>query len=285
VAAVSSPTVRRRELGALLRTLRAEAGLTVEQVADQMLCSPSKVSRLETGHRGASARDIRDLCDIYSVTDPAERDRLTRLAREGKGQAWWQPFDVPYATYIGLEAEAISITDFESGVVPGLLQTMAYARVLHEAIVPRLSADVIDQRIQVRRRRQDVLMRDPSPQLLAIMDEGVLHRVVGGRTVMRDQLERLVEASALPNVTIQVIPYEAGAHTALDSTFILLEFKPPVVGVVYVDGLAGQLYLEREQDVQRYKEVLRQLRALSLSPQDSVELVADLCRKYQDKDH
>ena len=280
MAGASSPTVRRRELGTLLRALRQRAGLSVNQAAKELLCSPSKVSRLETGQRGASARDIQDLCRIYRVDDPAQRDHLSELAREGKKRAWWQPFDLPYATYVGLEAEADSITDFESGVVPGLLQTREYAQALHEAIVPELSRELIDQRIEARMIRQRVLSRDGPPQLTAIMDEAVLHRLVGGEEVMRAQLGRLLEVSEWPNVTIRVLSYRAGAHSALDSTFAFLEFEAPVSAVVYVDGLAGQFYLEHQPDVRRYEQVIGQLRTLSLSEQDSAELIARVRSAY-----
>ena len=130
---VRSPTLRRRELGALLRSLRLERGLTVEQVAEQLLCSPSKVSRMETGHRGATLRDIRDLCDLYGVSDPAQRERMAKLAAEGKQQGWWQPYELEFATYVGLEAAATSLSDFHSIIVPGLLQTPEYARAMHQA--------------------------------------------------------------------------------------------------------------------------------------------------------
>src|SRR5215471_17713088 len=166
-----SPTIRRRELGALLRAMRTGAGMTVEQVADALLVSPSKVSRLETGHRGVSPRDIRDMCNLYGVTDPQQRDRLAELAKEGREHGWWQPYDLPYANLVGLEAEAISISDFESGVFPGLLQTPEYARAVHEGAMPRLSPKVIDQRIEVRSARQAILTRDDPPQFSAIVDE------------------------------------------------------------------------------------------------------------------
>lgn len=281
MADVRSPTVRRRELGAVLRALRTDAGLTVEQVAGRLLCSPSKVSRMETGQRGASARDVRDLCDIYGIEDPIRREHLATLAREGRGQAWWQPFDLPYATYIGLESAALSIRDFEPGVVPGLLQTAAYARAVHERTLTRLSPEIIDQRIKVRETRQQILVREDPPQLAAIMDEAVLHRVVGGPAVMRAQLESVVAASGQANVTVQILPFSAGAHPALDSTFIMLEFQPPVAGVVYVEGLVGQIYLERPQELQKYLQVFEQLVALSLSPEDSTELMAKAKAKYE----
>jgi transcriptional regulator with XRE-family HTH domain len=280
VTVVHSPTVRRRELGARLRALRAEADLTVEQVAERLLCSPSKISRLETGHRGASPRDIRDLCDLYEVQG-SQRDYLGALAREGGRKAWWQPYDLPYATYVGLESDAVSISDFEPGVFPGLLQTPAYARAVHEGGRPRLSQEIIDQRIEERRTRQEILSRDEPPQLAAIIDESVLHRVVGGAEVMRRQLERVIQASRQPHVTVQVLPFSTGAHPALDSTFVVLEFVPPVPGVVYAEGLVGNIYRERPEDVQRYREIFEYLVEVSLNPHDSIDLMTRMSELYQ----
>jgi transcriptional regulator with XRE-family HTH domain len=280
--AMSSPTVRRRELGALLRALRAESGLTVEQVADSLLCSPSKISRLETGQRGASPRDIRDLCDLYRVTDPGQRKHLADLASEGRAQAWWQPFDLPYATYVGLEAEAASIRNFAPGVFHGLLQIPSYTRAVHERGMPQLAPAVIEQRIEVLRGRQEILTREdpPPPRLWAIVDEAVLHRPVGGPAVMAEQLGHVIEVCDLPNVTVQVIAYEAGAHPALNSTFTLLDFAGPAPGVVHVEGLVGQLYFERSQDVQRYQEVFEWLSAIALDEQRSVELMAKMRAEF-----
>ena len=277
-----SPVLRRRELGAKLRALRAEAGMTVEQVAESLLCSPSKVSRLETGHRSASARDIRDLSDLYRV-DPAQREHLTELARESKVQAWWQPYDLPYATYVGLEAEAICISDYEPGVFPGLLQTPDYARVIHEQAMPKLSSDVIEQRIEVRVVRQAALTREEPapPKLDAIIDEAVLHRPVGGPKVMSAQISRVIEACELPNVTVRVLPFAVGAHPALDSTFILLKFEESVPGVVYVEGLVGHLFLERASDVQRYHQVFERLRTASLNEQKSRDLMSSRRAMYE----
>ena len=282
VAETRNPALRRRELGALLRTLRTERGLTIEQVAEELLCSPSKVSRLETGQRGASPRDIRDLSELYQI-DPAQREHLAELAREGKSHGWWQSYDLPYGTYVGLEAEAISICDFEPSAVPGLLQTMDYARAIHEGALPRLSPEIIDQRLEVRRNRQAILTRDepPAPQLRAIIDEAVLHRVVGGASVMSAQLDHVIRVSELPNVTVQVLGYEAGAHPALDSTFILLEFEDPVPGVVYVEGLVGQLYLDRSQDLRRYEHVFERLGSLALSQQRSRDLMAQVSGDFR----
>lgn len=278
-----SPTVRRRELGALLRALRQKKNLTVEQVALRLMCSPSKVSRMETGHGLATPRDIRDLCDLYEVADKAERDRMMRLAREGKQTGWWQSYDLDYfATYVGLEAEAARIKYYQSVIVPGLLQTPDYARAMHKANVPKIPAERIDELIEVRLTRQLLLAKNPPISLEVVLDEAVLHRLVGGPVVMRAQLGRLVEAAKQPNVTIQAIPYAVGAHPAMDSTFNILEFAGSVSSVVYVEGLVGWLYVERSQDVARYQQVFEHLRSVALNPQESIELLERVARGYSD---
>lgn len=282
VAEVQNPPVRRRELGALLRALRTDADLTVEQVAERLMCSAAKVSRMETGQRGVSARDIRDLCQVYGITDTNRYEHLMSLARQGRGQAWWQPLNLPYATYIGLEAEATIISDYESGVFPGLLQVPDYARALHEAMVPRLSPAMIDQRIETRRKRQEILARDQPPRLHAIVDEAVLHRAVGGAAVMASQLDRVIElCSDLPGISIQVLPFSVGAHPGLDSTFIVLEVQPPVPTVVYVEGLVGSIYIERPQEVDRYRQIFERLTSISLDPDDSIDLIKKTKAQFQ----
>jgi hypothetical protein len=250
--------------------------MTVEQVAERLLCSATKVSRMETGHRGASLRDVRDLCDLYGVADPDQREHMMTLAREGKQQAWWQSYDLPYSTYVGLEAEAVSISAYDSAVVPGLLQTEAYVRALHAAAIPKLDADVLEQRVTERLTRQKLLTRDDPPLFWTVLDEAVLRRVVGGPAIMRAQLERVIEVSGLGNVSVQVIPYAAGAHPALDSMFTILEFAGPVPGIVYVEGLVGQIYLERPQDADRYSQIFERLRTIALNPQESMDLVASV---------
>jgi transcriptional regulator with XRE-family HTH domain len=284
VAGSGSPTVRRRELGALLRALRLEADLTIEQAAEQLLCSPSKVSRMETGHRSVSLRDIRDLCALYDVTEPAQRERLTALAEEGKVPGWWRPYDLDpgFATYVGLEAEAIRINNFEPGVVPGLLQRPDYARAIHDRTIPRPNDAEIDQLIEVRQERQTILTRKepPPPEFWAVVDEAVLHRVVGSRAIMRAALQHVMDSCDLPNVGLQVLSYEAGAHPALDSTFVLLGLRDPLSPVVYVEGLAGQMWLEQPHDAERYGRVFEQLRMMSLSVSKSIDLIGKLIKEY-----
>jgi len=287
--AEGSPTVRRRELGALLRKLRKDKDLTVDQVTAYLECSASKISRIETGQRGATPRDVRDLCDLYGVTDQAERERLVGLAREGKQQGWWQSYDLPFATpmYVGLEAEAVRIKDYDSAVIPGLLQSADYLRALHDDPLPEptdreLTPELVERRVEARLIRQQLLTRRHPPPLefSAIMDEAALHRLIGGPAVMGAQLKRVVEAMQLPNVTVQVIPYSIGPHPALNSTFNILEFSGAAPHLVYSEGLAGFIFMEREEDVERYNDVFRHLSDIALTPDQSADLMIRLAEAY-----
>ena len=280
VPEVHSPAVRRLELGAVLRALRNAKGLTVEQVAERLLCSPSKVSRMETG-QGATPRDIRDLCDLYGVADAAERDRLTALAREGKRPARWQRYDLAYARYAELEEEAVAISAFQSSVVNGLLHTKDYARASHEGAMPRLDPHQIDLQIEAKLTRQRVLTREEPPRFGVVLDEAALHRVVGGRQVMAAQLAKIVDVAALPNVTVQVLPYDVGAHPATESNFTILELPDPTPGVVFVEGLIGSTYLERDDDLIRYQMIFRKLESIALSPQGSLDFIRKFMRDYE----
>jgi transcriptional regulator with XRE-family HTH domain len=252
MASARNPTVRRRELGVLLRALRNDHDWTVDYVAEKLECSPSKVSRMETGHRGASARDIRELCDLYGVDDE-HRQHLMTLASEGKQRAWWSPLGLPYSTYVGLEAEADSISDFGLGTLPGLLQTPDYARAVVRAVAPQLPPDVVEQRVNGRIARQQTLTSDAPPRFEAVIEESVLHRVVGSAVVMASQLSRLLDVSELPNVGLRVIPYEAGALPVVTNKFIILRFHAAAIpDVVFIEGLTGDLYLDAPEDVKAY---------------------------------
>lgn len=281
VPEVRSPTVRRRELGARLRALRAERGFTVEQVAERLLCSPSKVSRMETGQRGATLRDIRDLCDLYGVNDEDEREQLMYLARQGKRPGWWQGYELDYfATYVGLEESAVSIKFFASSIVMGLVQTEAYARAMHEAGPEDFRSERIDELVEVRMKRQQLLTRDPPLEVHIVLDEEMLHRPVGGGAVMRDQLRKLVEVSASPHTEIQVVPYKVGAHPGMGSNFTVLEFAGSAPDVVYVEGLSGWTYLERPHDLDRYRKVFDRLCEMALNPRDSMRLIEGIAAAY-----
>lgn len=275
-----SPTVRRRELGALLRELRTGKGWTVEQAAELLSASPSKVSRFETGQRGVSARDIRTLCDLYEV-DSDQRQRLTELAREGKQRAWWQPLGLPYSTYVGLEAEATAISDYGLGTMPGLLQTPDYARAVVRAAVPRWVPEVVDQRVEGRMIRQQLLFSEDPPRFDAVVDESVLHRIVGNPAIMKAQLKRLLEISDLPNVTLRVITYDAGALPAPNNKFIILRLPLPAVSdIVFIEGLTGDLYLEDAHDVEVYNTTFRTLVGLAASPGQTQEIISTMITSF-----
>jgi len=276
VAAKSSPTLRQRELSARLRDLRLQAGLTIEQVAEHLLCSPAKISRIETAKRGVSLRDVRDLTEHYGVPE-AERPYLMDLARQSKDPAWWQNYDLPAPDFVGLETAAVGIEVNELTFVPALLQTEDYARALIEGLAPKLAADVVQDRVKSRMIRQQALTADPPVRYWAVMDEGALQRVVGGPAVMREQYQALSERALLPNVTIQVIPFAFGAHPGMEGNFTILEFEDPVAsGAVYIEGRLGYFVLEDLKDVERYRRAVNDVRAVALSPRDSLGLIKEI---------
>lgn len=275
-----SPVTCRRELGAALRALRLTNGLTAEEVAERLLCSASKVSRMENGH-GATLRDIRDLCGLYGVSDNKERNRLMALARQGRQQAWWQSFDLPFGDYIGLEEDAASIRTFHCGVIPGLLQTGHYAAAIEQAS-GKEDTEYIRARVDMRLTRQRILTRVDPPRYHVIIDEAPLHRVCGSPEVMRGQLDRLMAASDLPNVTLQVLPFTAGAYPGQESSYTILEPTAPVSEVVYVENLMGWFFLERTSDIDRYREAFRELQSLALTPADSITLIKQVAKVMEE---
>lgn len=276
-----NPVASRRELGVLLRTLRQEKGLTVEQAAAHLMCSVGKVKRMEASFKAGTPRDVRDLCDLYDVTGKAERDRLMKLAEDGRQEGWWQPYGLVYDTYVGLESKAVAVSGFQSSAIHGLLQTAEYARAADERAVPRFSSIQIEKQIEAKLTRQQILTRDNPPRLSVILDEAALHRMLGGRRVMAAQLARISEMTARPNIVVQVVPFELGAHPALESNFTILDLPSPTPGIVFVEGLAGPLYLEEEDDLERYRVIFVRLQSIALSPKKSVDLITDLSRSYE----
>ena len=281
VARQASPTLRRRELGSRLRQLRMAQGKTAEDVAQALMVSATKITRLETGARGVNMRDIRDLCNFYEVSE-AEREHLMRLARQSREDSWFQHYDLQHPTYIGLEASAASIADYKSDVINGLLQTERYARAILEATLPDPTEDKIEQNVESRRVRQRLLTDEPPLSLWAVIHEAAVRTYIGGPDVMREQLETLVERAAQPNVDLQLLPFTAGAHPAINSTFTLLHFREEVPDVVYVEGLLGEHYLEARADIERYRRVFDQLRAMALSPKDSAAQIAAIAKTFVD---
>jgi transcriptional regulator with XRE-family HTH domain len=276
-----SPTASRLELGTLLRNLRTERGWTVQQVAELLDFSPSKVSRLETGHRGASARDIRDLCDLYEV-DAGMRQRMTELAAEGKQRTWLQPLKLPYSRYTDLESSANSIQDYTLTLVPGLLQTADYAREVVQAAVPNWPPEVVEQRVEGRLVRQQILLAENSPRFEAVLDQTVLSRVVGGAAVMRAQMERLLEASYFPAVDLRVIGLGAGPLPAANNKFIVLRFATPEVPTtVFIELLTSNQYLDDEHDVMLYSRAFTTAMDMAMTADATRELIEAMIQSYR----
>jgi transcriptional regulator with XRE-family HTH domain len=283
VASSVNPTVRRRRLGQELRRLRELKGMTAEEVAERLLVSQSKISRLENGRRSISQRDVRDLCGVYEVEDHRIVDSLMQMAKDSRQQGWWHSFgDIPYSVYIGLETDAASLRVYDPQVVPGLLQTRQYAETLIAGALPETAAADIEKRVQVRLRRQERITAPENPlRLWTVMDEAALRRVVGNRSLMRDQLEHLVEQSQLPHVTVQVIPFDMGAHPGLNGQYAILEFPDAAdSSVVYIEGVTSDLYLEKANDVQKYSVMYEHLRAQALNPDHSRQFIADIAKEY-----
>ncbi|MEU3184468.1 helix-turn-helix transcriptional regulator [Streptomyces sp. NPDC006923] len=278
-----NPTVRRRRLGQELRRLRELKGMTAEEVAERLLVSQSKISRLENGRRSISQRDVRDLCGVYEVEDQRVVDSLMQMAKDSRQQGWWHAFgDIPYSVYIGLETDAASLRVFEPQVVPGLLQTRPYAEALINGALPESTTPDVDKRVGVRLRRQDRVTAPEDPlRLWAVVDEAALRRVVGDRQLMREQLEHLIEQSQLPHVTVQVLPFEMGAHPGISGHYAILEFPDAAdSSVVYIEGVTSDLYLEKANDVQRYSVMYEHLRAQALNVDQTRQLIAEIAKDY-----
>ncbi|MDF3293403.1 MULTISPECIES: helix-turn-helix domain-containing protein [Streptomyces] len=278
-----NPTVRRRRLGSELRKLREMKGMTAEEVAARLLVSQSKISRLENGRRSISQRDVRDLCGVYGVEDHRIVDSLMQMAKESRQQGWWHAFgDVPYSVYIGLETDAVSLRVYDSLIVPGLLQTPAYARSVIEGMWPEATAAEVEKRIQVRLKRQERITDPVSPvRFWVVLDEAALRRVTGNERIMSEQLDHLVQCSTMPHVTLQVLPYGVGAHPGMYGEFAILEFEDASdASVVYLEGMTSDLYLEKPTDVQDYCVMYEHLRALALNPEQSRQFMARIAREY-----
>ncbi|GGQ61648.1 helix-turn-helix domain-containing protein [Streptomyces asoensis] len=278
-----NPTVRRRRLGQELRRLRELKGMTAEEVAERLLVSQSKISRLENGRRSISQRDVRDLCGVYEVEDQRMVDSLMEMAKDSRQQGWWHAFgDVPYSVYIGLETDAASLRVYDPQVVPGLLQTRQYAEALISGALPEAPPADIDKRIQVRLRRQERISTTDNPlRLWAVLDEAALRREVGNRQVMIEQLDYLLEMSQLPHVTVQLIPFTMGAHPGVSGQYAILEFPDAAdSSVVYIEGVTSDLYLEKPQDVQKYSVMYEHLRAQALNADQTREFIAKVAKDY-----
>jgi len=263
-ARAGGPTVQRMVLGSHLRKLREQRCITAEQAADSIRGSHSKISRMEHGRVGFKERDVADLLTLYDVTDGDERAALLNMARESNTPGWWHAFNDILPTwvepYVGLEAAASVIRTYQIQFLPGLLQTPGYARALFRTGHPAGSEEEIARLTDLRISRQDILSRPGAPQLWAVVDEGVLRRPIGSAEDMREQLKHLIEITDHPAVTLQVLPFRVGGHSACGGPFSILRFaEPDLQDVIYLEQLTSALYLDKQSEVDRYLEVMEQL--------------------------
>jgi transcriptional regulator with XRE-family HTH domain len=274
----AGPTVRRMLVGARLRRLRTEQGLTREQAAQAIRASEWKIHRLENGQVGFKDRDIIDLLALYQLTDPAEVADFLTLAREANTPGWWQHYGdvLPswFRTYVDLEQAATLIRTYEGQFVPGLLQTDDYMRAVVRGAHLEESSDEVGRRVRLRMARQILLTREGPPRLWAVVDEAALRRPVGGKEVMRGQLERLIEATKLPNVTLQILPFASGAHPAMVGSFSVLRFPDEELpDIVYLEHLTSALYLNKPDEVDQYLHVMESICVRAAAPDQTVELL------------
>ncbi|WP_018686404.1 helix-turn-helix domain-containing protein [Actinokineospora enzanensis] len=279
------PLIPRRRLGTELRTLREAAGLHLEDAAERLECSISKISRLENGRGVPKARDVRDLLDLYHVADQRLRDRLVRLAGDGRRQAWWQDFSEVVSTnvdmYMSLEAEASKVRGYVTSTIPGLLQTEDYARELFATIYPR-AKELNAQRLEMRMRRQQAVAERAEPlQLHMVVDEAALHRRVGSAATMRDQLAHLVEVSQRPNVALRVFPFGLGPDIAGQCTFVVFTFESENDrNAVNIEASLDDRWLEQENEVARYTKIFEELSRRCPDGDGSRALLETMIRQY-----
>ncbi|MBB5911564.1 transcriptional regulator with XRE-family HTH domain [Nocardia transvalensis] len=283
LVAERGPTALRIAVGGQLRRLREQRDITREAAAEHIRGSHAKISRLELGRTGFKERDIRDLLTLYGVTDQADRAAFIDLVRKANEPGWWHRYSdlLPqwFETYLGLEYAAKSIRTFEGQLIPGLLQTEEYARAV-VALGHENSESA--RRVELRRRRQEVLDRRGGPTLWAVLDEAVLRRPIGGHDVLCAQLDHLVEMCEKPTISIQVLPYAAGGHPAAGSSFTMLRFaEPELPDVVYLEQLTSAAYLDRQQDLDHYRKVMEQLTVQAAPPNRSRALLKEAADRYR----
>jgi transcriptional regulator with XRE-family HTH domain len=283
VPRASGPTISRWQLGSQLKAMRDAAKITQLQIAEVLGCSESKIYKIEAGDVGINRGDLLVMLDRYKVSeDDPRRETAFDLQKQGKQRGWWAKYGIlpnNYAMYVGLEGAATEVKNFELAVVPGLLQIEDYARAIQAAALPDRPEDA-ERRVELRMARQVCLTEDPPLKFWAVVDESVLHRRTGGDDVMRAQLRHLMEIGKQPNITIQVLPYAEGWHPGTTGSFSILEFPEGVHSpVAYVESQAGDVYLEREDDMRRVTLTYTHLQTAALSASKSRDLIAATARE------
>jgi transcriptional regulator with XRE-family HTH domain len=286
----ASPSLRRRRLAAELRRLRDQSGLSIGDVAEKLGWPGSRISRIETRQLGVSAADLRRVLDVYGLDDPAHRERLADLARRANERGWWQSqsysrYIIPgeYGDLITVEQEASTIRTYQPELVPGLLQTAAYARAVVETGRKRDTGADIERRVRVRLERQNVLFRSepPPPRFHVVLNEAVLRRRVGGPDVMREQIRYLLAERDPANVTIQVLPFDSGAHPAMVGPFVMMTFLDPGdLGVVHLENALGSLFLETPEELRAYEEFWDDIQSRAYSPEDTQAFMRTYSLRY-----
>ena len=280
----SGPTVRRMLVGAQLRRLRTDIGLSREEAAKAIRASEWKILRLENGQVSFKDRDIVDLLRLYAVTDPDEVAGFLEFAREANAPGWWQHYGdlLPqwFRAYVDLESVATLIRTYEGQLVPGLLQTQDYMRAVIAGSHLDEQAEEAERRVALRIARQLQLTRPDAPRLWAVIDEAALRRPVGSPEVMRGQLERLIDATKLASVVLQILPLRAGAHPGMAGAFSILRFADQELpDVVYVEHLTNALYLERRDDVNQYLHVMDRISMRAAPPDETVDILHRILRE------
>jgi transcriptional regulator with XRE-family HTH domain len=273
----TSPTLRKRRLVNELRRLREVAGLTIEEVGERLECSASKISRIETGRVGVTPRDVRDMLAAYGADDLL-LDELVQLAREARRKGWWDEYgDIAPGRYIGFEADAEFVRTYQGLMIPGLLQCEEYTRALIREVLPCAAPGEVERRVALRNARQALLREEDPLRLHVVIDEAALRRLVGGPSVLRAQLRRLLEVGELANVTLQVVPFASGGHAAMDGPFVILSFPERLdPDVVYIESTRSGVYLEQPSDVEWYSEVFERLSVTALDEAESAALLDNM---------
>jgi transcriptional regulator with XRE-family HTH domain len=274
----NSPTVKRRRLSQALRELRKAAGLSVTEAGKLLEWDPSKVSRMERNEwKLPGIHDVRLLLDLYGVDDEGKRDEMVALAREARQRGWWERYqDVFRGSLPDFEAGASALRTWQIVLVPGLLQTEAYAKAVWRA-GQVLDEELIERHVQARLERQKILSGENAPSLLAVIDEAALRKLIGGAEVMREQIRHLIRMATKPNITIQLVPDSAGAHPAMEGSFVILDF-PDDPSLIYTVTVTESLWLEQPTEYQRYSLIFSHVMTSALSPNESMrhmEVLAD----------
>ncbi|MGP3634776.1 helix-turn-helix domain-containing protein [Streptomyces sp. 24-1644] len=286
---VKPSTVLGRQLGDELRRFRENAGLSTAEAAEVLDCTKGKISRIENGHVPVRTPDLVALIHAYEVTDQEACDRLASLARTAnrrRREGWWHQYGSvlgdAYRDYIEMETICDSIKTFQVQLVPGLLQTPEYVRAVTVASRAWQTAEEIDQFVQVRLARQERLSGDDPPELWAVLAEGVLHQQVGEQSVMHDQLEHLANLAELPNITVQVLPFSRGAHPGMFGPYLLLSFpRVSALDLVLTETPTGNIWMERESEVARYRELFDDARTSALPPTESLGLIRRIAKEHR----